>query len=179
MYTHICTSGLISESWWSFCASKLLIKFVLIFTCISCSSLTYTAQSTQHVNWKADVLCTLMCFTFQMGIIFLQNPLQLKRICETLQFWVYNKCCSFFQMDRYNGKYALLMDGPTAEYLANKEPCDKMVIGEPIGDHSYGFACRNDTDICDRLSTQILAMREDGRLFGSVHYFIFLTCNCN
>ncbi|CAG5114856.1 unnamed protein product, partial [Candidula unifasciata] len=70
------------------------------------------------------------------------------------------------KMTQSDGKYALLMDGPTAEYLSTLEPCDKMVIANPLGFHTYGFACRNDSDICDRLSTEILEMWEDGRLLA-------------
>lgn len=67
-------------------------------------------------------------------------------------------------MTQSDGKLALLMDGPAAEHLTTLPPCNKMVIGDALGFHTYGFACRNNSDICDGLSTEILAMREDGRL---------------
>uniref|UniRef100_A0A0B7ALY3 Ionotropic glutamate receptor C-terminal domain-containing protein n=1 Tax=Arion vulgaris TaxID=1028688 RepID=A0A0B7ALY3_9EUPU len=70
------------------------------------------------------------------------------------------------KMMQSDGSLALLMDGPAAEYISTKEPCDKMVIGDPLGFHTYGFACRNDTNICEKLSTQILAMLENGQLSG-------------
>jgi ABC-type amino acid transport substrate-binding protein len=68
------------------------------------------------------------------------------------------------KMVQSDGRMALLMDGPTAEYLSTLDPCDKMVIGEPLGFHTFGFACNNETDVCDKLSTEILAMRENGKL---------------
>ncbi|XP_005102071.2 glutamate receptor ionotropic, kainate 3 [Aplysia californica] len=68
------------------------------------------------------------------------------------------------KMTKSDGKFALLMDGPAAEYLATQEPCDKMVIGEVLGHHGYVFACRNDSGLCNRMDTQILRMQEDDRI---------------
>ncbi|KAK3746334.1 hypothetical protein RRG08_049738 [Elysia crispata] len=63
-----------------------------------------------------------------------------------------------------DNKFVMLMDGSMAQYLSTKEPCDKMVVGEKIGDYSFAFACRKDSGVCARISTEILAMKEDRRM---------------
>lgn len=61
-------------------------------------------------------------------------------------------------------KFAILMEGAAAQYLSTQEPCNTMVVGEPLGENSFSFACRMKTDVCSKIDTQILAMKEDGRM---------------
>ncbi|CAL1533987.1 unnamed protein product [Lymnaea stagnalis] len=63
-----------------------------------------------------------------------------------------------------DGKLVLLMEASAAEYLTTQEPCNKMVIGETLGEHSIGFICRNDINLCGNISTEVLRMKEDGTI---------------
>ncbi|KAH9513873.1 hypothetical protein Btru_031614 [Bulinus truncatus] len=63
-----------------------------------------------------------------------------------------------------DGMLAVLLESSVAQYLATQEPCDKMVVGEKIGDHSIGFICQNGSDLCKNLDLGILKLKEEGRV---------------
>uniref|UniRef100_A0A2C9KSV8 Uncharacterized protein n=1 Tax=Biomphalaria glabrata TaxID=6526 RepID=A0A2C9KSV8_BIOGL len=63
-----------------------------------------------------------------------------------------------------DGKLALFLESSIAQYLATQDPCDKMVIGERLGDHSIGFICQKNSTVCDKLNVGILKMQEDEKI---------------
>lgn len=62
-----------------------------------------------------------------------------------------------------NGKYAFIMESGSAEYMASKS-CDLMVVGNPIRETTYNFACRQNTNICDQLNIAILQLKMNGKM---------------
>ncbi|XP_067670126.1 glutamate receptor-like [Haliotis asinina] len=64
-----------------------------------------------------------------------------------------------------DGKFAFIMEGPLAEFEAEKEPCDLVVLGTELDEQAYGFACRWEGDLCDRIDHKLLEMREEEFLY--------------
>ncbi|XP_046328737.2 glutamate receptor-like [Haliotis rufescens] len=64
-----------------------------------------------------------------------------------------------------NGNFAFIMEGPLAEFEAEKEPCDLVVLGTHMDEQAYGFACRWEGNLCDRIDHKLLEMREDEFLY--------------
>ncbi|XP_046572951.1 LOW QUALITY PROTEIN: glutamate receptor ionotropic, kainate glr-3-like [Haliotis rubra] len=62
------------------------------------------------------------------------------------------------------GNYAFIMEGPSAEYYAGQYPCDTMVIGQPLDDRAYGFACGQNSDVCTLLNPYILRLKQNSYL---------------
>ncbi|OWF39222.1 probable glutamate receptor [Mizuhopecten yessoensis] len=61
------------------------------------------------------------------------------------------------------GKYAFIMESASAYYISATS-CDLMVVGDSLRDRTYNFACRPNTNICDRLNIAILQLKMNGRM---------------
>ncbi|XP_060083158.1 glutamate receptor 4-like [Ylistrum balloti] len=63
-----------------------------------------------------------------------------------------------------NKQQALIMESDFAYFVASKEPCDLIVVGEELGDMSHSFACRPGLSICHDLDIAILTLKSIGEL---------------
>lgn len=75
------------------------------------------------------------------------------------------------------GQYALIMEGPMAEYLAEEPPCDLMVLGEELDERGWGFACQKGTDVCSTLNTAILQLKEEDFIYDLKKKWLHQGCN--
>nr|KAG5690968.1 hypothetical protein BaRGS_027287 [Batillaria attramentaria] len=74
-----------------------------------------------------------------------------------------------------DGDFALIMEGPLAEYFASQPPCNLMALGEPLSEHAYAFAC-NDTQLCHKLNQYILSMIEDDFIYQTKEKWLHGGC---
>ncbi|XP_069104494.1 glutamate receptor 2-like isoform X2 [Argopecten irradians] len=61
-------------------------------------------------------------------------------------------------------QHALIIESDFAYYLASREPCDLIVVGEELGDLSHSFACRPGLSICRDLDVAMLTLKSTGEL---------------
>lgn len=57
---------------------------------------------------------------------------------------------------RSNGKFVFIMENTTAAYWMNQEPCDLIMVGNPISVRKYGFVTStSDQDLKNKVSDAI------------------------
>eukprot|EP00106_Octopus_bimaculoides_P014224 XP_014781666.1 PREDICTED: glutamate receptor 2-like [Octopus bimaculoides] len=65
----------------------------------------------------------------------------------------------------YEEPYAFIMESPSAMYLANRKPCDLMLILDPLAYERYfAFGFKTGFDHASIINQAIQEMRESGRL---------------
>lgn len=80
------------------------------------------------------------------------------------------------RVSKSDGDFALIMEGPMAEHYASQPPCSLMVVGEPLSEHSYGFAC-NSTTLCHALNMKILELIEQDFIYRTKEKWMNNGCN--
>ncbi|ELU12671.1 hypothetical protein CAPTEDRAFT_40975, partial [Capitella teleta] len=58
------------------------------------------------------------------------------------------------------GKYAFIVESPTAKYLTNQRPCDLMTVGEVFAKRNFGMATPKGSNLTEELDKAILSLRE-------------------
>lgn len=82
----------------------------------------------------------------------------------------------FHKMESKEGKYAMIVETDLAYYYASKEPCNKVIVGEELGQQSHVFACRYDLDICRDLDIAISTLKLNGELSHLLNKWLSGTC---
>ncbi|KAL8612349.1 hypothetical protein ACOMHN_020168 [Nucella lapillus] len=80
------------------------------------------------------------------------------------------------RVQKSNGKFAFIMEGPMAEYLSEQPPCELMTMGEELGDNAYGFACAKDTNLPSTLNPVILQLHEEDFIHGLKQKWLHKGC---
>ncbi|XP_046328740.1 glutamate receptor 4-like [Haliotis rufescens] len=75
------------------------------------------------------------------------------------------------------GKFAFIVEGPLAEYMAGKTPCDLTVVGESLNDRGYAFACSNKSTLCGILDQKILELKEEDFIINTTNKWASRGCN--
>ncbi|XP_046573006.1 glutamate receptor 4-like [Haliotis rubra] len=76
-----------------------------------------------------------------------------------------------------DGNFAFIVEGPMAAYAAGKTPCDLTVVGEPLNDRGYAFACSNKTNLCGILDQKILELKEEDFIINVTNKWSSRGCN--
>ncbi|XP_055868244.1 probable glutamate receptor [Biomphalaria glabrata] len=155
--------------WWLFSimtlASYIAALSVLLFRVPEIRTLPFSNMDEFCRQNKVDMLIVANSSSFN----YLSNSKRLleRRLYQKLKpenVFVGDIDKAVKKMMAADGKLALFLESSIAQYLATQDPCDKMVIGERLGDHSIGFICQKNSTVCDKLNVGILKMQEDEKI---------------
>ncbi|XP_065349136.1 glutamate receptor 1-like isoform X2 [Cloeon dipterum] len=62
------------------------------------------------------------------------------------------------------GKYALLIESPTNDYINEREPCDTMKVGRNLDAKGFGVATPLGSPLRDGINLAVLSLKENGEL---------------
>ncbi|XP_020297376.1 glutamate receptor 1 isoform X7 [Pseudomyrmex gracilis] len=76
------------------------------------------------------------------------------------------------------GKYALLIESPTNEYVNEREPCDTMKVGRNFNTKGYGVATPLGSPLKDPINLAVLSLKENGDLAKLVERWWYERTEC-
>nr|XP_012232501.1 PREDICTED: glutamate receptor 1-like isoform X2 [Linepithema humile] len=76
------------------------------------------------------------------------------------------------------GKYALLIESPTNEYVNEREPCDTMKVGRNLDAQGFGVATPLGSPLKDPINLAVLSLKENGELAKLVERWWYERTEC-
>ncbi|XP_014487057.1 PREDICTED: glutamate receptor 1 isoform X2 [Dinoponera quadriceps] len=76
------------------------------------------------------------------------------------------------------GKYALLIESPTNEYINEREPCDTMKVGRNLDAKGFGVATPLGSPLKDPINLAVLSLKENGELAKLVERWWYERTEC-
>ncbi|XP_011336838.1 glutamate receptor 1 isoform X2 [Ooceraea biroi] len=76
------------------------------------------------------------------------------------------------------GKYALLIESPTNDYVNEREPCDTMKVGRNLDAKGFGIATPLGSLLKDPINLAVLSLKENGELAKLVERWWYERTEC-